>query len=122
MTDRKLASIRKISKLIPILDADAIECAEIDGWSVVVKKGEFQEGDLCVYIEVDSFIPLGNPYFDFLKNSSFKEWNGKQGFRLRIAKLRGCISCGLALPISSLDYYGYLSINTETNSPCLFIE
>ena len=42
---RKLATIRRIDALRPITDADAIECAVIGGWTTVVKKDEFKEGD-----------------------------------------------------------------------------
>jgi hypothetical protein len=40
MTDRKLATIRSIAAIEPIEGADAIEVAVVDGWKVVVKKGE----------------------------------------------------------------------------------
>ena len=53
--ERKLASIQKILDIQPIPDADAIEVATIQGWKVVVKKGDFQIGDLAIYFEVDSF-------------------------------------------------------------------
>jgi hypothetical protein len=49
---RKLASIRRIADIQPILDADAIEVAVVDGWKVVVKKGEYNVGDLAVYLEI----------------------------------------------------------------------
>ena len=52
---RKLASIQKIIALDPIDGADAIERATVLGWQLVVKKGEFNIGDLCVYCEIDSF-------------------------------------------------------------------
>lgn len=42
---RKLVTLRKIDSLHPIEGADFIERADIDGWSLVVKKGEFSEGD-----------------------------------------------------------------------------
>ncbi len=38
---RKLASIRTISKILPIDGADMIESAVIDGCSCVVKKNEY---------------------------------------------------------------------------------
>lgn len=38
---RKLASIRKIDEIRPIEGADAIECAVVGGWTVVVKKDHF---------------------------------------------------------------------------------
>ena len=43
---RKLASIQRIDALTPIDGADRIERAHVLGWTVVVRKGEFQEGDL----------------------------------------------------------------------------
>ena len=46
--ERKLASIQRIGKVLPIEGADAIEIVMINSWKVVSKKGEFKEGDLCV--------------------------------------------------------------------------
>jgi len=63
---RKLATIQKIIALNPIPDAEFIEVASVLGWKVVVKKGEFQIGDLCVYCEIDSVLP-DKPEFEFLK-------------------------------------------------------
>jgi len=63
---RKLASIQLIRSLEAIDGADAIEKATVLGWQLVVKKGEFQVGDLCVYCEIDSLMPE-RPEFGFLK-------------------------------------------------------
>ena len=41
---RKLVTIRKISAIDPIEGADSIDVATLDGWKVVVKKGEFKIG------------------------------------------------------------------------------
>jgi hypothetical protein len=90
--ERKLASIQKIIKLEPIENADSIEKATILGWSLVVKKGEFNEGDYCVYCEVDSILP-DKPEFEFLKDKKF---------RIKTIKLRGQISQGIAFPLSIL--------------------
>ena len=54
---RKLATIRRIAEIRPIEKADAIEHVRVDGWWVVSKKGEFQVGDLAVYIEIDAWSP-----------------------------------------------------------------
>jgi len=55
---RKLVSIQEITYIKEIPDADSIECVIIGGgWPVVVKKGDFQVGDKCVYFEIDSFLP-----------------------------------------------------------------
>jgi len=55
--ERKLATLEVIKDLQPILGADNIEVATFRGWKVVVKKGEFQIGSLCVFFEIDSFLP-----------------------------------------------------------------
>lgn len=47
MTERKLASVRRIDEIVAIEGADSIECAVVGGWNVVVKKGEFKAGDLA---------------------------------------------------------------------------
>ena len=46
MSERKMASIRRIDEIRPIEGADAIECAVVGGWTVVIKKGDFKAGDL----------------------------------------------------------------------------
>lgn len=93
---RKLASVRKITDIRPIPDADAIECAMVGGWPVVVKKGEFFVGDLAVYFEIDSWIP--HELAPFLsKGKEPREYNGVKGERLSTVKLRGQVSQGLLL-------------------------
>lgn len=99
--ERKLASIRKITDIRPIEGADAIETAMVGGWSVVTKKGEYKPGDLCVYCEIDSFLPIREE-FEFLRKSSYKKMGDQEGFRLKTIRLRGQLSQGLILPINTL--------------------
>lgn len=96
---RKLVTVRQINAIDPIANADAIDCATVDGWKVVVKKGEFQVADLCVYFEIDSFLPLSDERYAFLaKNKTLL--NEQEGIRLRTVKLRGQISQGLVFPLT----------------------
>lgn len=98
---RKMASLRKIEKLIPISGADAIEVARVGGWNVVVKKGEYSQDDLCIYLEIDSWVP--HVIAPFLSAGKVpKEYEGIPGARLRTVKLRGALSQGLVLPVSML--------------------
>ena len=96
---RKMATIRKIDSLRPIEGADAIECAIVGGWTVVVKKGEYTAGDLAVYCEIDSFIPNAIAPFLTKPENYPKVFEGVEGERLRTMKLRGQLSQGLLLPI-----------------------
>lgn len=95
---RKLATIRKIDDIVPIKGADFIELAIVDGWKCVVKKGDFNIGDVVIYCEVDSWIPYGIAPF-LCKNDPPREYNGVKGERLKTVKLRGQISQGLILPL-----------------------
>jgi RNA ligase (TIGR02306 family) len=93
---RKLASIRRIADILPIEGADAIEVAVVDGWKVVIKKGEFAIGDSAIYLEIDSWVP--HEIAPFLsKGHDPREYNGVKGERLRTVKLRGQVSQGLLL-------------------------
>jgi RNA ligase (TIGR02306 family) len=90
---RKLASIQVIDTLAPIAGADAIDQARVMGWTVVVKKGEFSPGDRCVFFEIDSILPDGASWAEFMR---------ARGFRIRTLKLRGVLSQGLAPPVAIL--------------------
>lgn len=92
---RALAYTAKIDKISPIPNADNIELAYIKGWTLITKKGEFKEGDPCVYFEIDSRLPA-------------KEWSEfltKRNYKVKTMKLSkfGVISQGLALPLCVFD-------------------
>jgi RNA ligase (TIGR02306 family) len=99
---RKLASIQIVSEINPHPKADLIELAMVNGWQIVVKKGDFSPGDKAIYFEIDSFLPV-RPEFEFLRGGCFRTLpNLGDGFRLRTIKLRGELSQGLLLPVAGL--------------------
>lgn len=101
MSERKMATVRRIDAIEQIEGADAIEVAVIGGWRVVVKKGEYTPGQLAVYCEIDSWVPTTIAPFLTREGHYPKEYKGVQGERLRTKKLRGVISQGLLLPLFS---------------------
>lgn len=102
--ERKLASIRRIKRIDEIKGADRIVKATVDGWELVTQKSNnFQPGDLVLYMEIDSLLPL-TEQFSFLeqyKVSAKNSVNG-EGYRLKTIKLRGQISSGLVLKLEDL--------------------
>lgn len=100
---RKLASIQLIRSLEAIEGADAIEKATVLGWQLVVKKGEFRIGDLCVYCEIDSLLP-DRPEFEFLR---------PRGMRIKTIRLRRQVSQGICFPLSILPDATTLEENTD---------
>ena len=90
---RSLAHIEKVTNIRSIEGADNIEQVYVLGWNIIVKKGEFKEGDRCVYIEIDSRVPDTDPRFEFLS---------KKGYKIKTMKLGkfGVISQGIIFPVS----------------------
>ena len=107
---RKLASLQTVKHVRPIAGADNIEAVGVLGWECVAKKGEFLEGDPCVYFEIDSLLPEESRY-EFLRKSSFKPDLGK--FKLRTVRLRKQLSQGLALPIGSFPEAAGLAVGSD---------
>lgn len=91
--ERKLASVQRVQDIAPIPNADNIDQAHVMGWTVVVKKGEFSDPDLCVFFEIDSLLP----------ETEWSEFMRPRSFRVKTAKLRGVLSQGLALSMDILE-------------------
>ena len=89
---RALAYTAKCGVIKPIEGADNIELMAVNGWHVIVKKGEFKEGDYCVYFEIDSKLPARD----------WSEFMVKKGYKVKTMKLNkfGVVSQGLALPLN----------------------
>ena len=92
---RALAYTARCGKIEKIEGADNIELMSVLGWKVIVKIGEFHEGDLCVYFEIDSKLPE-KEWSEFMASKKYKVKTMKLG-KFKV------ISQGLALPISAFD-------------------
>lgn len=91
--ERALAHVEKIAWIRPIEGADNIELIGLLGWCCISKKGEFNVGDLAVYIEIDSKCNELDKRFEFLESKHYKVKTMKLG-------KFNCFSQGLALPLS----------------------
>ncbi|MEM2159401.1 MAG: hypothetical protein QXN55_00415 [Candidatus Nitrosotenuis sp.] len=105
----------------PHNNADALELGNIgspDGWQVVVKKGQYETGDLVAYIGENAVVPEW-----VLKKYGF--WNtekdigmlaGSKGNRVKAVRLRGEFSLGICIPneeVVSDDYTAVLGLEGE---------
>ena len=106
---RKLAYIAEVSSVTPIEGADRLEQIMLKGhgWKIVTAKGDFSVGDLGVMFEIDSFLPIEDERYAFLKDRCLKKFVSKsgnvlrEGIRIKTIKLRGVISQGLIMPLSA---------------------
>jgi RNA ligase (TIGR02306 family) len=69
-------------------NADSLSITEVLGYPVIFRTGEYGEGDLAVYVPVDSVVPADDPRWTFLEGHR----------RIRAKKLRGVFSMGLLTP------------------------
>jgi len=92
---KNLATIQRIHLIQPHpnKEVERLEVAKIKEWPVVIKKGEFKEGDLVVFITIDTIVPSTNPFFSFLERQKYRIWN---------CRFKGAPSQGLVCPCDIL--------------------
>lgn len=93
--------IVKVGEVRDHPNADRLSITEVDGWSVVVGKGDFEKGQLAVYIPPDFTVPVDRDYFKFLEGVAK---NGRA--RIKVRKIRDEWSEGLLIPLPD-ELLGY---------------
>jgi RNA ligase (TIGR02306 family) len=91
-----LATIQRVTNVRKHPNADALDLVQVLGWQVVTKRGEYKDGDFCVYVVIDTVLPE-KPEFEFLRNKNF---------RIKPIRLRGEESAGIVFPTSLVGYCG----------------
>lgn len=94
-----IVPVVKISKIEKHPNADTLSIVNFDGydWNCIVRTEDFKEGDLAIYIPIDSIVP----------ESLIEEYNLsylKKGSRIMTVKLRGIISQGLLLQMKDKKF------------------
>jgi RNA ligase (TIGR02306 family) len=101
--------------ILPHPDADALELAQIDDYRAVVRKGEFSDGDMAIYIPEASILPealiseLGLE--GALAGGTFGPDGKKLRDRVKAIRLRGELSQGLVFrPTDDGEYASVLPL------------
>jgi RNA ligase (TIGR02306 family) len=81
----------RIGELKKHPNADKLEIAEVDGFAIVTRLGDFKTGERALYVSIDAEVPTVLPEFAFLHKGSGRH-------RVRASRLRGVFSCGLLVP------------------------
>jgi RNA ligase (TIGR02306 family) len=84
--------VARIDEIKAIPGADNIEQGVIGGWNCIIKKGEYQAGDLVVVATTDAIIP--QELSDAMNVTNYL----RKGGRVRTVKLRGVYSECLIIP------------------------
>lgn len=84
----------RVTRLGPITkhpDADTLSITEVDGRPCIIRTGEWAEGDIAIYVPIDSVVPTGDARFAFLASKAKTDGT----YRVKAMRLRGVFSMGL---------------------------
>lgn len=127
MNSNHRVNVVRVNEILPHPNADSLGIVEIGGYQCVVKSSDFKPGDLAVYIQPDSVVPVTKP-FEFLWGDKYFGTDvPERKRRITVRKFRGEWSEGLLLPLESFFvieavdtvndvYYTSLSSTAEGHS------
>lgn len=97
---RKLVSVRRVSRIKNLDSSETHEIVMVGGWPVVVPKGQFRAGQLVLYFEIDSFLPLNDKRYESYNSShTFAALHGQRGWVVQTVKLFDHVSQGMVFCI-----------------------
>ena len=99
--------VAKIDAIENIQGSDNIEQARIGGWNCIIKKGEYDVGNLVVVATTDAVIP--QELSDAMSVTNYL----RKGGRVRTVKLRGVYSECLIIPVTYVQTKGVLYEGTD---------
>ena len=97
------------ARILPHPNADALELAQIGEYRAVVRKGEFPDGELVVYIQEQAIVP-DNLLAELGLSGRLA---GKDGNRVKAVRLRGELSQGIVCRPKGLAG-NHLGVTTHT--------
>ena len=84
-----------IDEIYPHPHADRLECARVNAWQTIVRKGEYKAGDKAVYVPIDSVLSPALDAILFPPTAKVKLHNR----RVRSIRLRGELSQGILINV-----------------------
>lgn len=90
--------ICKIKKIEDLSNADKLQMATVKDWQCLIRKNQYKEGQLIIFVPPDAILPD-----NLIEELKLEYLKGKN--RIKTVKLRGYISQGLILPTDILKKY-----------------
>ena len=89
MSRKELATINKISKILPIPGMDKIEEIQLENknWKLFAQKERFQIGEEIIHVEPGAFLPDAEVY-SYLGKESFKDLGNNKGYLVQTKKTK----------------------------------
>jgi hypothetical protein len=80
-------------------NADTLSIVEVEGCPVIIRTVDFKEGDVAVFLPIESLIPEDKAWVK--KHCSHLKFKGGV-HRLRASRLRGVFSMGMVVPVEAV--------------------
>src|SRR5258708_30799203 len=87
-------------------NADSLGLVDVGGYQVVVKLGEFNVGDVAVYVQPDSVLPDAKEFEWFWAPNSYEGGTPEKKRRVTVRRFRKEWSEGLLLPLRFDEFVG----------------
>ncbi len=110
---RALATIEEVVEVENHPNADRLDLVKVRGWRCITGRDSYKPGDKVIYFEIDSALPLSDDRFAEFgeRKTRTMEVKGvsRQVHPLKTIRLRGEVSQGLVLPLSSFPEVSHKS-------------
>lgn len=108
-------NVVRLGEFTPHPNADTLDITMIGGYQLVVKRGNYKTGDLALYIQPDTIVPV-LPQFDFLWEGRTLNADGTVPQSLRritVKNIRKQWSEGLLMPVSAFADLNFVPYTFE---------
>ena len=78
-------------------NADKLALVDVNGYTCGVRKDDFRDGDLAVFVEPDTCVPVADERFSFLAGAAYTSGEYTGHACIKVQKFRGLYSQGLVV-------------------------
>lgn len=98
-------NVVRVGEILPHPNADKLELTHVEGYQLVIGKGNYKAGDLAVYIQPDSVVPQTDPFkFIWQDHVGIDGTVPEKRRRITVKRLRKEYSEGLLMPVTELGF------------------
>ena len=111
-------NVVRVALILPHTNADSLELILVGGYQCVVRKGQFKQGELAVYIQPDSVVPKTTP-FKFIWENYETEPDGfvpEKRRRITVRKFRKEWSEGLLMSLGDFSVIPNTLLDTSNRT------
>ena len=115
MNSTHRVNVVRIEEVLPCPNSDKLGIVYVGGYQVVVQKEAYRVGDLALYVQPDTVVPVHTAFSFLWEGVPPQEEVPARKRRITVRKFRGNWSEGLLMPLSEFGQYFPISNFTLIN-------